>query len=147
MPGQLFCMRDKQKGFVSPFQGPSGAGKTSFLTAVAGKETLCTVTGTVLINGREGSIQSYRKIVGFVPQVSGCTERSWVVNLAQRKGQVTWTRFFNRLYLLYDLKLVSDEGRWTKNQTKKAKDADNSAGQARAESLLVISATLLHHAV
>ncbi|GAQ89785.1 ABC transporter G family [Klebsormidium nitens] len=55
-------------GRVTAVMGPSGAGKTSFLTAVAGKETRCTVTGTVLINGREGSIQSYRKIVGFVPQ-------------------------------------------------------------------------------
>ncbi|XXG84839.1 hypothetical protein AAC387_Pa11g0061 [Persea americana] len=55
-------------GRVSAVMGPSGAGKTTFLSALAGKTTGCTVTGLVLINGKEESIHSYKKIIGFVPQ-------------------------------------------------------------------------------
>lgn len=39
-----------------------------FLTAVAGKETYCNMTGQVLINGQAGNIQAYKRIIGFVPQ-------------------------------------------------------------------------------
>lgn len=55
-------------GRVSAVMGPSGAGKTTFLSALAGKATGCTRTGLILINGRNESINSYKKITGFVPQ-------------------------------------------------------------------------------
>ncbi|KAK9684002.1 hypothetical protein RND81_10G179800 [Saponaria officinalis] len=55
-------------GHIAAVMGPSGAGKTTFLTALAGKATGCTKTGLILINGRPESIHSYKKIVGFVPQ-------------------------------------------------------------------------------
>ncbi|KAM3341173.1 putative white-brown complex protein 30 [Capsicum galapagoense] len=55
-------------GRVSAVMGPSGAGKTTFLSAVAGKITQCTLSGMVLINGRAESIHSYKKIIGFVAQ-------------------------------------------------------------------------------
>ncbi|KAG7638776.1 putative white-brown complex protein 30 [Arabidopsis thaliana] len=55
-------------GRVSAVMGPSGAGKTTFLSALAGKATGCTRTGLILINGRNDSINSYKKITGFVPQ-------------------------------------------------------------------------------
>ncbi|GAA0138342.1 ATP-binding cassette [Lithospermum erythrorhizon] len=55
-------------GRISAVMGPSGAGKTTFLSAVMGKITGCHVTGSVLINGKHEPIQSYRKIIGFVPQ-------------------------------------------------------------------------------
>ncbi|KAK4753774.1 hypothetical protein SAY87_001878 [Trapa incisa] len=55
-------------GRVSAVMGPSGAGKTTFLSALAGKTTGCTTGGTVLINGKVESIHSYKKIIGFVPQ-------------------------------------------------------------------------------
>lgn len=55
-------------GRVAAVMGPSGAGKTTFLTALAGKTTGCDVSGSVLINGRTESIRSYKKIIGFVPQ-------------------------------------------------------------------------------
>lgn len=49
--------------------GPSGAGKTTFLNAVAGKVVAgCKVSGSVLVNGKVGNIRSYKKIIGFVPQ-------------------------------------------------------------------------------
>ncbi|VFQ96993.1 unnamed protein product [Cuscuta campestris] len=55
-------------GRISAVMGPSGAGKTTFLSAVVGKITGCTITGSILINGQDVSIQCYRKIIGFVPQ-------------------------------------------------------------------------------
>ncbi|KAJ6826855.1 ABC transporter G family member 28-like isoform X1 [Iris pallida] len=55
-------------GRVAALMGPSGAGKTTFLSALAGKITGCDMTGLVLINGKVESIRSYKKIIGFVPQ-------------------------------------------------------------------------------
>ncbi|KAG6769791.1 hypothetical protein POTOM_025453 [Populus tomentosa] len=63
------CVTGKiMPGRVSAVMGPSGAGKTTFLSALAGKATGCTMTGSVLINGKNESIHSYKKIIGFVPQ-------------------------------------------------------------------------------
>ncbi|KAM7526196.1 hypothetical protein LguiA_016098 [Lonicera macranthoides] len=55
-------------GRISAVMGPSGAGKTTFLSAVAGKITGCILSGLILINEKVESIHSYRKIIGFVPQ-------------------------------------------------------------------------------
>jgi ABC-type lipoprotein export system ATPase subunit len=55
-------------GRVTAVMGPSGAGKTTFLNALAGKATHSRTTGAVFINGTTDSIQSYTSIIGFVPQ-------------------------------------------------------------------------------
>ncbi|XP_059659443.1 ABC transporter G family member 28 [Cornus florida] len=55
-------------GHISAVMGPSGAGKTTFLSALTGKATGCTIRGKILINGKTEPIQSYKKIIGFVPQ-------------------------------------------------------------------------------
>lgn len=55
-------------GRVTAVMGPSGAGKTTFLNALAGKATHSKTTGAVFINGKRDSIQSYKSIIGFVPQ-------------------------------------------------------------------------------
>ncbi|XP_047307489.1 putative white-brown complex homolog protein 30 [Impatiens glandulifera] len=55
-------------GRVSAVMGPSGAGKTTFLSALAGMITGCTMSGSILINGKRESIHSYKKIIGYVPQ-------------------------------------------------------------------------------
>jgi ABC-type multidrug transport system ATPase subunit len=55
-------------GKVAAVMGPSGAGKTTFLSAIAGKATGCDTSGLVLINGRIEPIRGYKKIIGFVPQ-------------------------------------------------------------------------------
>lgn len=55
-------------GRITALMGPSGAGKTTMLSALAGKTVGCSITGLVLINGKAESINSYKKIVGFVPQ-------------------------------------------------------------------------------
>ncbi|XP_042476008.1 ABC transporter G family member 28-like isoform X2 [Macadamia integrifolia] len=65
----LRCVTGKiMPGRVSAVMGPSGAGKTTFLSALAGKVAGCTMTGSVLVNGKDESIRSYKKIIGFVPQ-------------------------------------------------------------------------------
>lgn len=55
-------------GRITAIMGPSGAGKTTFLSALAGKAVGCTVNGMILVNGKTVSIHSYRRIIGFVPQ-------------------------------------------------------------------------------
>ncbi|XP_043701129.1 ABC transporter G family member 28-like isoform X2 [Telopea speciosissima] len=65
----LRCVTGKiMPGRVSAVMGPSGAGKTTFLSALAGKVAGCTMTGSILVNGKDESIHSYKKIIGFVPQ-------------------------------------------------------------------------------
>ncbi|KAJ8768627.1 hypothetical protein K2173_023531 [Erythroxylum novogranatense] len=65
----LKCVTGKlSPGRVSAVMGPSGAGKTTFLSALSGKGSGCTVTGMVLVNGKPDPIHSYKKIIGFVPQ-------------------------------------------------------------------------------
>ncbi|XP_021730791.1 ABC transporter G family member 28-like [Chenopodium quinoa] len=65
----LRCITGKlMPGRVSAVMGPSGAGKTTFLSAVTGKATGCNVRGQILINGKNESVHSYKRIIGFVPQ-------------------------------------------------------------------------------
>lgn len=65
----LRCVTGKiMPGRVSAVMGPSGAGKTTFLSALAGKATGCTASGTIFINGKVDTMHSYKKIIGFVPQ-------------------------------------------------------------------------------
>ncbi|KAJ1435929.1 P-loop containing nucleoside triphosphate hydrolase [Sesbania bispinosa] len=65
----LRCVTGKTKpGRITSVMGPSGAGKTTFLSAIAGKAFGCKVTGSIFINGKNESIHSYKKIIGFVPQ-------------------------------------------------------------------------------
>ncbi|KAB2063515.1 hypothetical protein ES319_A10G221200v1 [Gossypium barbadense] len=65
----LRCVTGKIKpGRITAVMGPSGAGKTTFISALAGKAMGCKMTGLILINGKNESIRSYRKIIGYVPQ-------------------------------------------------------------------------------
>ncbi|CAD6264174.1 unnamed protein product [Miscanthus lutarioriparius] len=48
--------------------GPSGAGKTIFLSAIAGKVAGYKINGSIRVNGKNDKIRSYKKIIGFVPQ-------------------------------------------------------------------------------
>ncbi|KAF3627192.1 hypothetical protein FXO38_28883 [Capsicum annuum] len=66
---QLRCVSGKLlPSSVSAVMGPSGAGKTTFLLVLTGKAAGYTVTGVILINGKPKPVQSYKKIIGFVPQ-------------------------------------------------------------------------------
>uniref|UniRef100_A0A2N9HMF1 ABC transporter domain-containing protein n=1 Tax=Fagus sylvatica TaxID=28930 RepID=A0A2N9HMF1_FAGSY len=66
--GKTDSFANFQPGRITAVLGPSGAGKTTFLSAVAGKAIGCTMSGSILINGKNDSIHSYKKIIGFVPQ-------------------------------------------------------------------------------
>ena len=48
--------------------GPSGAGKTTLLNVLRGNIT--PTKGRILINGQEGHMSHYKRVVGNVPQVS-----------------------------------------------------------------------------
>jgi len=65
----LRCLNGKiVPGRITAVMGPSGAGKTSFLSALTGQTTGCSATGFIFINGESEPISSYRKITGFIPQ-------------------------------------------------------------------------------
>ncbi|CAI9273407.1 unnamed protein product [Lactuca saligna] len=65
----LRCVTGKiMPGRITAVMGPSGAGKTTFLNAIAGKAHGCSITGSISVNGKPDSIHSYKKIIGFVPQ-------------------------------------------------------------------------------
>eukprot|EP00002_Diphylleia_rotans_P014506 TRINITY_DN2829_c0_g1_i1.p1 TRINITY_DN2829_c0_g1~~TRINITY_DN2829_c0_g1_i1.p1 ORF type:complete len:902 (+),score=195.71 TRINITY_DN2829_c0_g1_i1:75-2780(+) len=55
-------------GTVTAVMGPSGAGKTTFLSLISGK--VQKTKGTIKINGEveDNGVTKYKKLVGFVPQ-------------------------------------------------------------------------------
>ena len=55
-------------GRVTAVMGPSGAGKTTFLSTLSGKVSTGTILGNVSINGQKDDITNYKKVMGFVPQ-------------------------------------------------------------------------------
>jgi len=57
-----------RSGRVCALMGPSGAGKTSLLSALANKATYGEVAGNIKINGRNETLSKYKKLMGFVPQ-------------------------------------------------------------------------------
>lgn len=95
----LRCVTGKiMPGRVSAVMGPSGAGKTTFLSALAGKVSGCTMTGLVLINGKAESIHSYKKIIGFVPQddiVHGNLTVEENLQFSARCRYATFSSFFH----------------------------------------------------
>ena len=55
-------------GRVTAVMGPSGAGKTTFLSTLSGKVSIGSVLGSVYLNGQQDDISKYKKVMGFVPQ-------------------------------------------------------------------------------
>eukprot|EP01083_Nonionella_stella_P008884 25735_1 len=53
-------------GRITAIMGPSGAGKTTFLTALMGKAD--GISGSTSVNGNECHMSEYSKLIGFVPQ-------------------------------------------------------------------------------
>jgi len=53
-------------GRVTAIMGPSGAGKTTFLSVLMGKAQR--TSGSLLINGKPDEMFRYRRVTGFVPQ-------------------------------------------------------------------------------
>lgn len=44
------------------------SGKTSLLNSLSGKATYGTVSGVVMMNGKEDKLEKYKCVMGFVPQ-------------------------------------------------------------------------------
>uniref|UniRef100_A0A6U6G2C4 Calmodulin n=1 Tax=Zooxanthella nutricula TaxID=1333877 RepID=A0A6U6G2C4_9DINO len=55
-------------GRLCAIMGPSGAGKTTFMSVLSGKARHGRVTGSVRVNGEEAGISKLRTVTGFVPQ-------------------------------------------------------------------------------
>ncbi|KAF9286985.1 hypothetical protein BGZ68_002365 [Mortierella alpina] len=53
-------------GRTCAVMGPSGAGKTTFLSILAGK--VVKTDGSVKVNGKEQTLSLWKKLIGFVPQ-------------------------------------------------------------------------------
>jgi ABC-type multidrug transport system ATPase subunit len=53
-------------GCITAIMGPSGAGKTTFLSIISGK--VDRTGGTLKVNGVEKELTSLRRVIGFVPQ-------------------------------------------------------------------------------
>ena len=50
----------------------AGAGKTTLLNTLAGKaQAYGTQAGSIFVNGRPDRLERYKRVMGFVPQVSG----------------------------------------------------------------------------
>ncbi|KAM0949698.1 putative ABC transporter, P-loop containing nucleoside triphosphate hydrolase [Dioscorea sansibarensis] len=60
--------RKVKPGRITAVMDPSGAGKATFLNALAGKATGCDVTSLVLINENAEPLRAYKRIISFVPQ-------------------------------------------------------------------------------
>lgn len=55
-------------GQVMAIMGASGAGKSTFLDILARKDKRGTVSGTMLVNGREVKDEEFKSVIGFVDQ-------------------------------------------------------------------------------
>ena len=55
-------------GRATAVMGPSGAGKTTFITTLTSKAHYGTRSGRVMVNGRDDDLRRYRTVTGFVPQ-------------------------------------------------------------------------------
>ena len=55
-------------GKVTAVMGPSGAGKTTFLSTLLGKASYGVTTGEVNVNGKLHNVADFKTITGFVPQ-------------------------------------------------------------------------------
>ena len=57
-----------ERGMLTAVMGPSGSGKTTFLNVLCGRATYGDMLGSIKINGREGRVDQFRTLFGFVPQ-------------------------------------------------------------------------------
>ena len=80
-------------GRVTAIMGPSGAGKTTFLSVLMGRSRR--TAGTLRINGEAAEMSSYRRATGFVPQddtlLNELTVRECIAHAAQIRLPRHWT--------------------------------------------------------
>ncbi|KAJ3039199.1 hypothetical protein HDV00_012522 [Rhizophlyctis rosea] len=85
--GEIRC------GTLTAIMGPSGAGKTTFMSVLMGK--VARTEGKLFINGREGEMSKFKKIIGYVPQedvmLREMTVRENILHAARVKLPADWT--------------------------------------------------------
>ncbi|KAJ3085836.1 hypothetical protein HK102_013788 [Quaeritorhiza haematococci] len=80
-------------GRMTAIMGPSGAGKTTFMSVLMGK--VARTFGTLFVNGVEGEMHTYKKAIGYVPQEDimhrELTVRENILHAARIRAPRTWT--------------------------------------------------------
>ncbi|KND03224.1 uncharacterized protein SPPG_09010 [Spizellomyces punctatus DAOM BR117] len=84
---------DLKPGRLCAVMGPSGAGKTTFVSLLTNKAKR--TSGTIRINGIEEELSKYRKLIGFVPQedvmLRELTVRDILMHSALMRLPVEWS--------------------------------------------------------
>ena len=104
-----------QSGSLSGVMGASGAGKSTFVNVLMGKQTH--TGGITKVNGVAGNITKYKKIIGYVPQddilLVEMTVRENILHSARMRLPCDWTdndiqRHVDILISCLQLELVKD---------------------------------------
>ncbi|KAI1320190.1 hypothetical protein EDD11_001795 [Mortierella claussenii] len=89
-------------GRTCAVMGPSGTGKTTFLSILAGK--VAKTDGRIVINGKEQPLSLWKKLIGFVPQedvmLTELTVREILMHSARMRQSVHMSHNEKRLKVL-----------------------------------------------
>ncbi|KAF9094980.1 hypothetical protein BGX29_009222, partial [Mortierella sp. GBA35] len=89
-------------GRTCAVMGPSGAGKATFLSILAGK--VAKTDGSIKVNGKEQTLSLWKKLIGFVPQedvmLSNLSVREILMHLARMRQPVHMSHNEKRLKVL-----------------------------------------------
>ncbi|KAG0078817.1 hypothetical protein BGZ92_001301, partial [Podila epicladia] len=89
-------------GRTCAVMGPSGAGKTTFLSILAGK--VAKTDGSIKVNGKEQTLSLWKKLIGFVPQedvmLADLTVREILMHSARMRQPVHMSHNEKRLKVL-----------------------------------------------
>ncbi|KAF9942499.1 hypothetical protein BGZ67_001481 [Mortierella alpina] len=89
-------------GRTCAVMGPSGAGKTTFLSILAGK--VVKTDGSVKVNGKEQTLSLWKKLIGYVPQedvmLADLTVREILMHSARMRQPVHMSHNEKRLKVL-----------------------------------------------
>ncbi|KAK5816168.1 P-loop containing nucleoside triphosphate hydrolase protein, partial [Linnemannia elongata] len=89
-------------GRTCAVMGPSGAGKTTFLSILAGK--VAKTDGSIKVNGKEQTLSLWKKLIGFVPQedvmLSDLSVREILMHSARMRQPVHMSHNEKRLKVL-----------------------------------------------
>ncbi|KAG0219434.1 hypothetical protein BGX31_011310 [Mortierella sp. GBA43] len=95
-------------GRTCAVMGPSGAGKTTFLSILAGK--VAKTDGSIKVNGKEQTLSLWKKLIGFVPQedvmLSDLTVREILMHSARMRQPVHMSLNEKRLKVLEVIKFL-----------------------------------------
>ncbi|KAJ3038987.1 hypothetical protein HDV00_012746 [Rhizophlyctis rosea] len=82
-----------KSGRTCAIMGPSGAGKTTFVTLLTGK--MSRSTGTVYVNNTKEELSKYKKLIGYVPQedvmLRELTVRDILMHSARMRLPADWS--------------------------------------------------------